>query len=156
MARGHDRRFSAPDDSQYPAHNYGNTPFRGQYQFRSANRRHTGLAEPPSPPTAVPLLPQPVTRRGGARSGLIRSETDTGNIARTYWHEDLQERRTVPLADALSRGDGESAYPGKERKRDMLRKKWKKVIQAIKDLGDCNHRDEERQERVRRSISAPM
>lgn len=85
---------------------------------------------------------------------LGRSETEAGNRARTYWHEDLQERRTVPFVNLR-----ESASPEKERKRDILRKKWKNVIQVIKDLGNGSHRGDagdERRERVRRSISAPM
>lgn len=150
MARGYGRRYSASDGSQYRARNYGNAPFRGRYQLQH-NDRNASLTELASPPMPVLLATRPVTRRGEMRPGLGRSESER---ARTYWHEYLQERRTVPFVNPL-----ESAGPEKERKRDILRKKWKNVIQVIKDLGNRSHKGDagdERRERVRRSISAPM
>lgn len=153
MARGYGRRYSASDSSQYGARSYGNAPFRGRHQLPH-NDQHASLTELASSSVPVPLATRPVTRRGEVRPSLGRSETEAGNRARTYWHEDLQERRTVHFVNPR-----ESASPEKERKRDIIRKKWKNVIQVIKDLGNHSHRrdaDDERRERVRRSISAPM
>lgn len=151
MARGYGRRYSAPDSSQYRAHSYGNAPFRGRHQLPH-NDQHASRTELAS--SSVLLATRPVTRRGEVRPSPGRSETEAGNRARTYWHEDLQERRTVFFVNPR-----ESASPEKERKRDILRKKWKNVIQVIKDLGNHTHREDagdERRERVRKSISAPM
>lgn len=145
--RGRSRRSSAPADSHL-TRNHEHDPARGRYSLQSYGQR---AVEPTTPVLLLPI------GRGATWSSLARTNTDTGSGARTYWHEDLQERRVVPsFGDPGGGGDGAV----KERRWDILKRKWGGVVQGMKDFGSRSRRmdsgGEERRERVRSSISGPM